>query len=158
VAMGNGVGGFSSLVSLGTSADFQHSVSASDLDLDGHLDVALTGKTFAGDGTGSFVPRDDFEVGEDPWCVTSFDVDGDAMPDLAVANANSNAVSIVENLGSGQFSGASFFDVQAYPLFVTSGDFNEDGSSDLAVANTHSDSISLLLNRTAQQTPCRAGN
>ena len=45
----------------------------------------------------SFIARTDFGAGSAPWSVAVGDFNGDGKPDLAVANWNSNNVSVLIN-------------------------------------------------------------
>ena len=74
-------------------------------------------------------------MGSNPISVTAGDFNGDGYLDLAVANYNSNTVSILLNNGSGVFTQSSTPGVGSNPYSVTAGDFNGDGYLDLAVAN-----------------------
>ncbi|NCS46422.1 MAG: VCBS repeat-containing protein, partial [Microcystis aeruginosa BS11-05] len=75
----------------------------------------------------------------------SADFNGDGKSDLAVANYNSNNVSVLLGTGTGSFGAATNFTVGTGPISVTVGDFNGDGKSDLAVANRNSNNVSVLL-------------
>jgi hypothetical protein len=81
------------------------------------------------------------------------DVNGDGKPDLAVANAFSDSVSVLlnttaEGAATASFAAVSFFNAGDFPRSVAVGDVNGDGKPDLAVANGASDSVSVLLNTT----------
>ena len=65
--------------------------------------------------------------------------------DLAVANANSDNVSILLGNGTGLFGTATNFAVGSFPVSVGVGDFNGDTILDLAVANANSNNVSILL-------------
>src|SRR5262249_61185785 len=86
--------------------------------------------------------------------LTVGDFNGDGNPDLAIANDNSNTVSVLLNTTTTGASIPTFATQQvlptgADPWYVAVGDFNGDGSPDLAVANaTRSGSVSVLLNQT----------
>ena len=73
------------------------------------------------------------------------DFNSDGNPDLAVANYNSNNVSVLLGNGSGGFGAATNFPVGLTPVSVAVGDFNRDGNPDLAVANYSSNNVSVLL-------------
>ncbi|NCS05072.1 MAG: VCBS repeat-containing protein, partial [Microcystis aeruginosa G13-11] len=92
----------------------------------------------------SFNPTN-FAAGSSPNSVTVGDFNGDGKLDLAVANRNSNNVSVLLGTGTGSFATATNFSVGSRPYSVTVGDFNGDGKSDLAVANRNSNNVSVLL-------------
>jgi hypothetical protein len=72
------------------------------------------------------------------------DFKGDGRQDLAVANGDSNNVSILLGDGAGGFGAATYFGAgSVQPVAV--GDFNRDGRQDLAVANNGSNNVSILL-------------
>ncbi|MGE5407824.1 MAG: FG-GAP repeat domain-containing protein [Syntrophothermus sp.] len=71
----------------------------------------------------------------------------DGLPDVAVANAGSNDVSVLLGKGDGRLSAAATFAVGAEPRSVAVGDFNSDGRPDLATADFGGDSVSILLGR-----------
>jgi hypothetical protein len=50
-----------------------------------------------GNGHGGFGQRTDYAVGEFPTSVVVGDFNGDGMPDLAVANFDSDSVSVLLN-------------------------------------------------------------
>jgi hypothetical protein len=80
-----------------------------------------------------------------PYSVTSSDFDGDGDIDLAVANVDSDDVSILLGNGDGTFIAAVNYSVGTYPWSVATGDLDGDGDSDLAVANYQSARISVFL-------------
>jgi uncharacterized protein (TIGR03437 family) len=75
------------------------------------------------------------------------DFNRDGKPDLAVANATSNSVTVLLGNGSGGFTTAPGgpLPVGASPESVTVADFNADGKPDLAIANAMSLTITVLL-------------
>jgi hypothetical protein len=88
-------------------------------------------------------------VGNVPFSSVIADFNEDGLPDLAVANAASNSVSVLLGAGAGNFSPATNYAVGPVPRAITAADFNNDGNLDLAVVNGNSDfvpgSISILL-------------
>ena len=93
----------------------------------------------------AFSAATNFTVGLNPNSVTVGDFNGDGKSDLAVANRNSNNVSVLLGTGTGSFGPATNFTVGIFPVSVTVGDFNGDGKSDLATANGSSNNVSVLL-------------
>lgn len=141
------------------------SVSLKDLNGDGKPDLTVTNfgsntvsvllnTTAPGDTTVSFGARDDFAVGTSPWSVSTGDVNGDGRPDLAVANFNSDTVSVLLNTTTPGATEASFAAKQDFatgyaPFSISIADVNRDGRADLAVANRNGTTASVLLNVTA---------
>jgi len=76
------------------------------------------------------------------------DLNGDGKLDLAVANENSENVSVLLGNGSGGFGVATNFAAGNAPFSVAVGDLNGDGKLDLAVANAGFNEVSVLLNTT----------
>jgi hypothetical protein len=159
----SGVLGFAPKVDFptGTNPNF---VSIGDINGDGRPDLAtanlnsndvsiLLNTTATGATTPSFATVD-FGTGTRPASVSIGDINGDGLLDLAVANLNTNDVSILLNTtGTGattpSFATRVDFGTGTRPNFVSIGDINGDGKPDLATVNITSDNASILLNTTA---------
>ena len=89
-------------------------------------------------------------AGTNPLSVAVGDFNLDGKPDLAVANVDSNNVTILLGNGIGGFTQPAGSPVGAGtgPLSVAVGDFNLDGKPDLAVANAGGGVTILLGNGT----------
>jgi len=140
------------------------SVAIGDLDGDGKPDLALANhssntisvlRNTASSGSitaASFAAKVDFATGTNPRSVAIGDLDGDGKPDLAVANLNSNTVSVFRNTASsGSITAASFaakvdFATGNGPFSVAIGDLDGDGKPDLAVANFNRNTVSVFRN------------
>jgi len=140
-----------------TTTSGPHSVSIGDLDGDGKVDLAVannssnTVSVFRNTGSVgniSYAAKVDFTTGTQPYSVSIGDLDGDGKADLAVANYNSNTVSVLRNTSSvGSISYAVKIDLAtAGPTSVTMGDLDGDGKVDLAVANYSSNTVSVFRN------------
>jgi VCBS repeat-containing protein len=93
----------------------------------------------------SFTGPTSLVAGAFPNSVAVRDFNGDAYPDLAVANQFSGNVSVLLGSASGTFSGPNDIDVGGFPNSVAVGDFNGDARPDLAIADTFSGTISVLF-------------
>jgi hypothetical protein len=101
----------------------------------------------------SFGAKQDFATGAGPRSITVGDLNGDGKLDLAVANVNSNTVSVLLNntapgADTPSFAAKQDFATGAGPVSVSVGDLNGDGKLDLAVASFNSNTVSVLLNIT----------
>jgi hypothetical protein len=92
----------------------------------------------------SFSATANYAVGTSPIFVAIGDFNGDGKADLAVANFDSNNVSILLGTGTGVFGAAATYPVGTNPSSVATGDLNGDGFLDLAVANAGSNNILIL--------------
>jgi hypothetical protein len=97
-------------------------------------------------GQGFDFPGAQYAVGDDPFSMTAADVDGDGAVDLITANAWSDTVSVLRNLGDGTFGGQVTYAVGSGPMSVTAADVDGDGAVDLITANAWSATVSVLRN------------
>ena len=80
-------------------------------------------------------------------CVAIADVDGDGLPDLVIADQESNTVGVLLNLGSGVFADkVDLVPGSTRPTFVAVGDLDGDGHPDVATANSGTWTFSLYRN------------
>ena len=154
---------FSSKVDL-TLGSGPYGVVAADMDGDGKLDLVVTNSgsntvsvlrnvsTSGTITTASFSTRVDFATGSAPADMAVADLDGDGRLDLAVANTNSNTVSVFRNSGtsgsitSGSFASKVDFATAAVPFAVAVNDLDGDGKPDIVVTENGSTSISVYRN------------
>src|SRR5262249_55381291 len=72
------------------------------------------------------------------------DFNGDGIPDLAVANSQSDNISILLGKGDGTFAPAQNYLVGGYPQSIALGDFDGDGIPDLVTAGWMA-AVSILI-------------
>jgi hypothetical protein len=117
-----------------------------------------------GSGGGSFSAALNFGVGigSRPVHVAISDLNGDTLPDLAIANGGggadeeickarggpSGSVSVLLGDGSGNFVFGSSYGLLNDPCAVVPVNLNGDSKVDLAVPNARTRVVSVLLNRT----------
>ena len=75
------------------------------------------------------------------------DLNGDTHPDLAVANALSDNVSVLLGDGAGSFGPATNYTADIAPNSVSVGDFDGDTHPDLVTANVATDDVLALIVR-----------
>jgi hypothetical protein len=130
-------------------------IAAVDLNGDGKLDLVVVNSggnsvtVLLGNGSNGFspAPGSPLAVGTNPQAVAVGDFNGDGKPDLAIANAGGNNVTVLLGTGTGRFNAApgSPFAVGASPAAIISGDFNADGRADIVIANSGDGTITVLL-------------
>ena len=157
VRLGNGAGGFgSAIISSGTNITGVMGVG--DFDSDGKLDIAATGvagssnaiAVLKGDGTGRFVTKSLFAIGNSP-NLTVADFNRDGKLDVAFTNGGSK-VTVLLGDGLGGLGNAISIDTGASDVTGNFGldnaDFNGDKLPDVAVADA-SRGASVLRNSCA---------
>jgi len=169
------VGGFFASQAIFAAGNKPRSVALADLTGDGKQDLAVvnagdnTIAVLIGLGTGAFQGPNilcgidtspsatECGIGTVPSAVGIADFNGDGIPDLAVANAGNNTISVLIGLGAGKFQaptilcgidtspGATDCGAGTSPSALAIGDLNRDGKPDLAVANAGNNTISIFL-------------
>ena len=155
--------GIGSLVSFATKVDFitdslPVSVAIGDIDGDGKPDLAVANnssntisilRNTSSSGTISFATKVDFATGSGPYSVSIGDINRDGKPDLAIANINSNTVSVLRNTSSSGFVNFAIkqdFGTGGSPRSVAIGDLDNDSKPDLAVVSNLNNLVSILRN------------
>jgi len=93
-----------------------------------------------------FTAAVNYPAGSAPISVVVADFNADGKPDLAIADFNGGAVSILLGNGDGTLQAAVSYGAGSRPISIATGDFNSDGFIDLAIANNKtSGTVSILL-------------
>ncbi len=93
-----------------------------------------------------FAAHKDYPSGHRPASVAVGDLNGDLVPDLAVANSGDDSAAVLLGNGDGTFQPprSVYFAAGASPQSVAIADFNRNGRPDLIVANTGTNAVALL--------------
>lgn len=91
-------------------------------------------------------PAMSFPVGKGPAGVAVADFNGDDHLDLAVADYDASAISILLGAGDGTFRSAGTVECISGPWQLASGDFNGDGRPDIAVGTLDENGFEALTN------------
>ena len=132
------------------------SAAAGDFNGDGKLDMAVAAggpssnsgvNVLLGNGDGTFTQAtgSPISLGQSLSAIVAGDFNGDGKLDLAVADAEANAVYILLGNGDGTFQSPVTIPVGTSPVAIVAADFNNDGKPDLAVANDGDNTVTLLL-------------
>ncbi len=157
VLLGKGDGTFNAAVNYSVGHG-PISVAVADLNGDKKLDLVVVNETdnnasvLLGNGDGTFNPQVAYPtgVGGNPLSVVIGDFNGDGIPDLAVADFQTQQVSVLLGNGDGSFQTVKAYPTGANPSSIVAADFNGDGKLDLALTSTPLGSspgnlVSLLL-------------
>jgi hypothetical protein len=106
------------------------------------MTVALLSLTAA--ASASFEPATHFDAGDGPIQVATADLDGDGSKDLAIANAESDDLTISIGAGDGTFAAPVSYPAGDEPSAVAIGQLSGDNSLDVAVSNHGSNDISIF--------------
>lgn len=155
VLLGNGDGTFRSPLTYAVGA-YPESVAVADVNGDGEPDllVAFEGNPsladgavgiFFGNGDGTFQPLRTVFAGPAPVAVKVADLNGDGIPDLAVANyTGPGNVSVLLGIGDGTFQTPQSYSAGFALNSLAVVDVNGDGIPDLAAADSYG-TVSVLL-------------
>ncbi|WP_051178469.1 FG-GAP repeat domain-containing protein [Nocardia concava] len=130
------------------SIPFQLAVA--DVNGDGHQDIILVNGAPAlvtvllGNGDGTFRPGPTaMPGGLFGLTMAVGDLDGDGIPDLAVADIDFR-LRVLLGRGDGSFTEVGSYGVGGLPEYIEIGDLDRDGNPDLVVANAATNDLSLL--------------
>lgn len=89
-----------------------------------------------------------YDCGADPTAIAMADFNGDALPDIVVANLSDNSLSVFLAQNNGitrSFAPGQVIALGASPGYVAAGDLNVDGRQDLAVTFPSTNGLSSFL-------------
>lgn len=154
VFLGTGRGGFAEPVdyAVGAPQISRVALAAGDLDGDGHPDIVATGTTatgawlYRGRGDGSFEGAVDLALGDaaGPRAVAIGDLDRDGVPDVVVANGDSETVSVLFGDGDGGFAAPISLAIPGWPAEVAIGEVTGDGHPDIVLASAGDEVVAVL--------------
>jgi len=99
----------------------------------------------AGDGSGGLTEWASLPAGEGPSGIAEADFNGDGREDVAVANFNTNNISVFLGQAGGGVESLTPIAVDRGPIRIAVADLNHDGCPDIATANWRSATVSVLL-------------
>jgi hypothetical protein len=146
ILLGNGDGTFQEPSNIPMMSHWAITVCFDDFNLDGILDVAVGMdvpysdallQTYLGQGDGTFAFKGDLTLSIFPDSIASDDLNGDGVPDLAMAVSYADKIITVFGQGDGTFVISQVFSsVYCNPLLIHTADFNKDGFEDIIVTSS----------------------
>lgn len=131
-----------------------NSVLIIDENFNGFLDILLTGAgnltILSGNGSGEFKLDRRIPAGDNPVDLAAGDLDNDGLPDLVIANHETNYVTLLFGAKDGFSSERSrklTIDVSPHPHAVVLSDINEDTYLDILVDNRDQQSLKFFPGR-----------
>lgn len=125
------------------------SISAADLNGDGHLDLVMATGTsgvlvLLGNGDGTFQPPVPYDSGSQALNAAVADVNRDGKLDLVVANYDSEDVAVLAGVGDGTFGSPQRYSALGRVIILAVGDLDRDGVPDVVAVNREARSLSIL--------------
>ena len=143
VMLGDGAGGFSSIVSYQTTGLQVRGLAVLDANGDGHEDIVTANRAsgtlsyFEGIGDGTFAAPVDFDAGgTGETSLAAADANGDGIMDLFVGALGSSEIILMLGDGNGGFSVSDAIDTEGSPWMLAAGDLDGDGDVDVVAAGS----------------------
>lgn len=157
ILRGQAGGAFAKIGDVATGPD-PFGLAVADFNGDGKQDFAVTNQAsssatrvsvFRGVGDGSFMPALNSAAGVGANEMAVGRINGDSIPDLAIADFSTNKVDVLIGTGTGRFRAPKTFPAGANPADIALRDFNGDRKVDLAVTNNDTPGRVAILIRKA---------
>lgn len=158
ILLNDGTGNFSLSQSLNTSNKVYSRILTEDLNNDGHLDLCVASyggvlNIWLNDGSNGFPLRIDVPTttgGKAVNFITSGDINGDGLIDIAVSNtinSNSGSIAVLINNGSSSLSFTQTeIAIGLAPYGAVLSDLNNDGLDDLATTGRNNSQVHIFNN------------
>lgn len=163
ILLGDGRGNFNEAAgSPFACGDSPFGVAVGDINRDGNLDLAIVNSptitssnvghdgltVLLGDGKGGLkpMPGSPFKTGKSPSRVAIGDLNGDGLADIAVANYNSENISVFIMNARGVTS-INTLQTGKYPSGIAIADLDGDGKGDIVVSNSGEHNINIVFSR-----------
>ena len=121
-----------------------NTVAVMDLDVDGRMDVVVSGSWLRSLGGGKFEPFRNLPIVASPWGTLPADLNGDGKMDLYIGDELNGKVAVYYNLGGGNLLAGPVLDIPIPPTFMAKGDLNGDGIDDLVILDSENKRVPIV--------------
>jgi hypothetical protein len=158
--LNNGAGSLGAASSWPAGTGPYTGIAIGDFNNDSRLDLAVaddaaganSSAVLLGNGNGTFTPPTINAAGTSPIDAEAADLNSDGVMDYAVANLNSNDVTVYLSYGDGGFTSQSIavggHPMGGLPRSLALADVNGDSKPDILVSNFNSNFVTVVLNTT----------
>ena len=138
--LNDGSGQLSQSATIDAGIGGEWGLAAADFTGDGRLDLVVGGQdhqvvVLRADGNGRFTPLAPSDAGGEVWMVTTGDVNGDGLADVATANSSSNNGAILLGDGRGGLRRSGTYGVGPFTIATDLADLDGDGDLDWVLSS-----------------------